>query len=92
MILKLVLLYLLIMNALGLLLMHADKRKARRGQWRIPEATLMGVAALGGSLGSLLGMELFRHKTKHPKFTIGVPLCLILQICLGAGLWWLTRA
>ena len=89
MLLKLVPWYLLLMNALGLLLMHADKQKARRHQWRIPEATLLWVAALGGSLGSLIGMSLFRHKTKHIKFVIGVPLCLILQI--GLGLWWLSR-
>ena len=91
MLLKFVLLYLIIINAAGLLLMHWDKQKARRHQWRIPEATLMTVAALGGSLGSLAGMQLFRHKTKHLKFTIGVPLCLILQIGLGLGLWWYFR-
>lgn len=72
--------YLFLINVLGYLLMLADKHKARKKQWRIPEATLMSVAALGGSVGSLLGMYHFRHKTKHPKFYIGIPLLLLLQI------------
>lgn len=72
--------YLIIINALGLLLMFTDKQKAKKGAWRIPERTLMTVAALGGSLGSLLGMELFRHKTKHLKFTLGIPALLVLHI------------
>ncbi len=75
--------YLLIVNALGFALMLVDKRKARRGRWRVPEATLMTVAALGGSLGSLLGMYAVRHKTRHPKFTFGIPVLLALQIVLG---------
>lgn len=60
--------------------MLADKYKARKKLWRIPEATLMGVAVIGGSVGALAGMYTFRHKTKHPKFTIGVPLILLMQI------------
>ncbi len=60
--------------------MLADKRKARRGLWRIPEVTLMIAAALGGSIGSLAGMYLFRHKTRHPKFTVGIPMILIAEI------------
>ncbi|MDD6200806.1 MAG: DUF1294 domain-containing protein [Firmicutes bacterium] len=74
--------YLITVNALGLLLMLADKQKARKKRWRIPEATLMGVAAIGGSAGVFLGMYLFRHKTRHPKFTVGVPLLLILHCVL----------
>ncbi len=77
---KYLILYFLIINALGFLLMLVDKYKARKNKWRIPEATLMGVAALGGSIGSLLGMYTVRHKTKHPKFTIGIPLILIVQL------------
>lgn len=77
---KLLLAYLLIINAAGLLLMLTDKWKARKNRRRIPEATLMTVAALGGSTGILLGMYLFRHKTLHPKFTLGIPLILALQI------------
>ena len=72
--------YLSLINALALLLMLADKHKAKKKLWRIPEATLMTVAALGGSVGSLPGMYTVRHKTKHPKFTIGIPLLLALQI------------
>lgn len=78
--------YLVIMNAIGFLIMLADKKKAIRGAWRIPERTLMAVAILGGSIGCLLGMKLFRHKTKHLKFTIGVPLILALQVVLGVVL------
>ena len=85
---KFLYLYLLIINALGFLLMLVDKYKARNGLWRIPEATLMGVAALGGSIGSLIGMYLVRHKTQHPKFTVGIPAILIAQLALA---FWLLR-
>ena len=78
----LVLLYLIIINASALTLMLADKLKAKRGAWRIPEATLMGVAAMGGSIGALIGMYWFRHKTRHLKFTLGIPLILAVQIIL----------
>lgn len=74
---------LFLMNAAGFLVMFADKQKAKKGRWRIPERTLLTVAALGGSIGCLLGMYLFRHKTKHPKFTVGVPLILVLQLLLA---------
>ena len=79
---KYILLYLLLINAVGFLLMLVDKFKAKKNLWRIPEATLMTVAALGGSIGSLLGMYTVRHKTKHIKFTVGIPAILILQIAL----------
>ena len=75
--------YLLIVNAAGFALMLADKYKARKNLWRVPEATLMGVAVLGGSIGSLLGMYTVRHKTRHLKFTVGIPVILALQIVLG---------
>ena len=78
--------YLVIMNAIGFLFMLADKKKAQRGRWRIPERTLMAIAILGGSIGCLLGMNLFRHKTKHLKFTIGIPLILAVQVVLGVVL------
>lgn len=74
--------YLLIINALSLLFMLADKVKARRGAWRIPEAVLLGMAALGGSLGALMGMKLFHHKTLHLKFSLGLPLLLVLHIII----------
>lgn len=77
---ELILLYLLIINAVGFLLMLVDKHKAKKNLWRIPEATLMTVAALGGSVGSLIGMYTVRHKTKHPKFTLGIPLILAVQL------------
>lgn len=83
---KYLLIYLLIINALGFLLMLVDKWKAKNKRWRIPEATLMGVAAIGGSVGSLIGMYTVRHKTKHIKFTLGIPAILIVQIAL---VWWL---
>lgn len=62
--------------------MLADKLKAKRGAWRIPENTLIVAAALGGSIGALMGMYLFRHKTKHIKFTLGIPAILMVQIAL----------
>ena len=77
---KLLLVYLLLVNAAGFLLMLVDKIKARKNLWRIPEATLMGVAAIGGSIGAIAGMNLFRHKTKHAKFYIGLPVILVIQI------------
>lgn len=85
---KYFLIYLLIINALGFLLMLIDKHKARKNKWRIPEATLMLVAALGGSIGSLCGMYTVRHKTKHPKFTVGIPVILVLQIAAGFAVWY----
>ncbi len=80
---KLVLIYLLIINAAGFLLMRIDKGKARKNRWRIPEATLMTVAALGGSAGSLLSMYLSRHKTRHLKFTLGIPLILAVHLVIA---------
>ncbi len=74
--------YLLIINAVGLLLMLADKRKAVKNQWRIPEATLLGTALLGGSLGCYIGMKRFRHKTRKPRFSVGLPVIIILQALL----------
>ena len=79
---QILLVYFLLINALGFLLMLTDKYKAKRNLWRIPEATLMGVAAIGGSIGAIAGMNLFRHKTKHPKFYFGLPVILALQIVL----------
>lgn len=84
---KYFLLYLLI-NAVGFALMLIDKWKAKHNRWRIKEATLMTVAALGGSIGSLLGMYTVRHKTKHLKFTVGIPLILVAQIALAIYLIW----
>ena len=77
------LLYFLIINAAGFCLMCADKRRARKNQWRIRESTLLLVAALGGSPGCLAAMYLVRHKTRHPKFALGIPVILTLQVIAG---------
>lgn len=79
---KFLLSYLVIINAAAFLLMLADKHKAKKKLWRIPEATLIGAAALGGSIGALMGMYIFRHKTRHLKFTVGIPIILALQVIL----------
>ncbi len=63
--------------------MGIDKRKAQRSAYRIPEATLFTIAIMGGSLGSVLGMYLFRHKTKHWYFKLGMPIILVLQVALA---------
>ena len=62
--------------------MFIDKEKAKRHKWRIPENTLIFISLIGGSIGSLIGMYLFRHKTKHFKFKIGIPFILFLQLIL----------
>lgn len=76
--------YLLLVNAAAFLAFGEDKRRAKKREWRIPEATLMGLAAAGGSLGALAGMRFFHHKTRHRKFTAGIPALLIAQIALLA--------
>lgn len=75
--------YLFLINAAGFVLMLSDRRKAVKGRWRIPERTLIGVAVLGGSIGCLLGMNLFRHKTQHPKFAVGIPVIFAIQIVIA---------
>lgn len=72
--------YLLIVNLITFFLYGIDKRRAVRKAWRIPESVLIGFAAIGGSVGAFLAMLVFRHKTKHAKFTVGVPLILVAQI------------
>ena len=76
----LIIAYVIAVNVIGFFLMGIDKRKAIKRSFRIPEATLFLIAVLGGSIGSILGMYTFRHKTKHVKFTLGVPAILIAQI------------
>lgn len=75
-----VLYYLILANLVGLVLMGADKSKARRHRWRIPERVLFLSAILGGSLGATVGMWLFRHKTRHWYFVVGMPAILVLQV------------
>lgn len=77
---KVAFLYVIIMNIIGVMMMGIDKSRAKRHAWRIPESTLFLISLLGGSVGSLAGMYLFRHKTKHMKFVIGMPLILLIQI------------
>ena len=80
---KYFLLYLLLINAAAFLLMLVDKLKAKKNRWRIPERTLIGSAVLGGSIGAILGMYTFRHKTRHLSFTLGMPAILIAQVALA---------
>ncbi len=80
------LLYLLVLNLTGFLSMWLDKWKAQTGQWRIPEKTLFSIALLGGSVGSILGMQIFRHKTRHTSFIVGMPLILLLQLAAAIAL------
>ena len=72
--------YLIIINAFAFILMLADKLFAKKKMWRIPEATLIGTAVIGGSVGALAGLYLARHKTRHLKFAIGIPVILAVQI------------
>ena len=74
--------YLVAVNVIAFIAYGVDKRKARKGQWRISEAKLLMLAAIGGSVGAWCGMTVWRHKTKHLKFKYGVPAILILQIAL----------
>ena len=71
-----------LINLIAFYMYWKDKRNARKGRWRIPENTLLGVAFIGGSLGALLGMYIFRHKTRHWKFKILVPLFLAIHIVI----------
>ena len=86
---KTIILYLIAINVVTFLVYGLDKWKAKRDAWRISETTLLLLAAAGGSVGALLGMQIFRHKTKHVKFTVGVPAILLVQVALG--IWWLVR-
>lgn len=75
--------YLICINLAGLASMWLDKRKAIRHQWRIPEATLFFIALLGGGLGSIVGMQLFRHKTRHWYFVCGMPAIFFTELALA---------
>lgn len=74
--------YLVIINAMALVLMLADKLNARKKRWRVPESVLLGMVLLGGSVGALAGMYLCRHKTRKKKFSVGIPVILALQVLL----------
>ena len=77
---NILILYLLIINAISFTLMLTDKQRAIKKAWRIPETTLLAIAAAGGSLGAVVGMRLFRHKTLHVKFSVSLPLMMAVQI------------
>lgn len=79
----LIIAYFIIINIAGFASMGIDKAKAKKHAWRIPEATLFSIALLGGSIGSILGMQVFRHKTKHWYFAIGMPVIALLQLALA---------
>ena len=93
---KNIVLYLIIINIIGLLIMLIDKKKAINSKWRIPEKTIFIVTMLGGGIGTIIGMYKFRHKTKKLKFTIGLPvitlseIALIIWIVSRNGVFWLN--
>ncbi len=82
MILEAIAIYLAAINVITFIMFGADKARAAKGRWRISESALILAALLGGSIGALAGMRIFHHKTKHRKFTIGIPVILALQIIL----------
>ena len=75
-------LYLLLVKLIAFVLYGVDKRRARQGRWRISESTLLGIALLGGAIGAMVGMKVFRHKTKHKRFSLGLPAIFVLQMAL----------
>lgn len=77
-------LYLIVLNLVGFFIMSVDKKRAIKNQWRISEKALIGISIIGGSIGMLAGMNTFRHKTKHKKFTIGIPVILVIQVAILA--------
>ena len=88
----LIIFYLAVINLVGFALMGIDKRRAIRHQWRIPEKTLFLAALLGGSLGGILGMYTFRHKTRHWYFAVGFPVILVAQVILAVAVkYWFFR-
>lgn len=82
MIWKEIVIYLSVINMLTFCVYGIDKRKAIRKQWRVPERTLLFLAVIGGSIGALAGMQVFRHKTRHLKFKLGVPGILVVQVII----------
>ncbi len=86
--LPLIALWLAAVSGLAVILTLHDKRAARRGARRVPERTLLLVCALGGSVAMLVTMRAIRHKTKHAKFMVGIPVMIAVQIALGVLVWW----
>ena len=85
---RILIVYLLLANVIAFAMYGIDKRKAMKDQWRIPEKTLLLAALIGGSFSAFVGMQVFHHKTKHWKFILGVPACMILHVALGVLYWW----
>ena len=79
--------YIAVISLLAVILALRDKSAARKNKWRVKENTLLIIAALGGSVAMLLTMRVIRHKTKHAKFMVGIPVIIILQIAAGALIW-----
>ena len=77
-----IIIYFVIINILGFAIMGIDKNRAKKNQWRVKEKTLFLIAGIGGSVGSILGIRYFHHKTKHLKFIVGMPFLLFLHICI----------
>lgn len=84
---KIICMYLVVINIVAIALYGMDKAKAVAGAWRIPEKTLIGIALLGGSAGALLGMYCFHHKTRKTLFRYGIPVILLLQLLFTYGIW-----
>ena len=83
----LLLIYVAVMSLIAFAAFGLDKYKAKTDKWRTPEKTLFLLAIIGGGIGAFLGMQIFRHKTKHQQFVIGIPLIMIVQLALIAWLW-----
>lgn len=86
-IMRYLIIYIVIINIIAFLAMYIDKRKAKYGKWRIPEQSLFILALIGGSIGAIIGMYTFRHKTKKLRFSVGFPAILVLQIILIISVW-----
>ena len=80
--------YLVIINIIAFIVYGIDKLKAKRGKWRIPEATLLLLAIIGGSIGAWCGVKVWHHKTLHKKFRYGIPLIIVIQIAM---IWYLLK-
>ncbi len=79
---KNIVIYLILINFIAFLSMYIDKKKAIKGKWRIKESTLLMLALVGGSVGAIIGMYAFHHKTQKPRFFLGIPIIIVLQILI----------
>ena len=88
---QIVLIYLAMINVVTFFVYGIDKWKSQHNRWRVPESMLLGLAAIGGSVGAWLGMKAWHHKTQHKKFKYGVPVILVVQVALVIVILYLTR-